>query len=153
MPARQPIVRLTPEERAELKHRIGAGVSPARELARARVLLKADVSQPGPRPKDDQIAAAVDISPRTVARVRAAFAAGGIEQATQRKAPDRVYARKLDGDAEARLVELACSPAPAGHARWSLRLLAGRMAGRMAELEIVDGISPETVRATLKNTS
>ena len=66
-----------------------------------------------------------------------------------RRPSARVPVRKLDGDGEARLVQLACSAPPAGRARWSLRLLAGRL----VELEIVDGISPETVRQTLKKTS
>ena len=65
-----------------------------------------------------------------------------------RKRPDRVYRRKLESAQEARLVAIACTEPPPGQARWSLRLLANRLVA----LEVVDGISPETVRATLKKT-
>jgi len=161
--AKQHIVRLTTAERNGLRAMLRAGIAPARQLARARILRKADAGVRGPRLTDRQIAEAVEVDPRTVARVRAAFAAlpaeaaaGAPDEAPDRLArvlgrtpSDRVYPRKLDGTAEASLVTLACSTPPAGHARWSLRLLAGRL----VELEIVDGISPETVRAALKKTS
>jgi hypothetical protein len=148
MSTKQHIVALTSDERAELQTLIRAGAAPAWRLARARILRKADAGARGPRWTDAQIAAAVEVSPRTVARTRAAFAAGGLAAALTRKRPDRVYARRLASADEARLVTLACSEPPAGHARWTLKLLAGRL----VELEIVDGISPETVRQTLKKT-
>jgi len=81
--------------------------------------------------------------------VRADFGARGLHQTLARRPPDRVYVRKLDGRGEATLVQRACAPAPTGHARWSLRLLAERL----VELEVVDGIAPETVRQTLKKTA
>jgi len=124
-------------------------VTPARELARARILLKADGSQGGRRLTDVQIAAAVEVSPRTVARVRADFTAGGVTNATIRRPPKREYARKLDGAGEAVLSKLACSPPPPGYKGWSLRLLSDRM----VELQIVEGIAPNTVRSALKKTS
>lgn len=149
MPAKQHVVRLTDEERRELEHMVAVGIASARRLTRARILLKADAGRRGPRWTDGRIAEAVEASPRTVARVRADFCAQGLAPTLQRRGPDRVYRRKLDGHAEATLIELACAPAPAGRARWSLRLLADRLVA----LEVVDGISPETVRQTLKKTT
>jgi hypothetical protein len=146
---KQHVVALTADERAELKRLIGAGSARARVLARARILLKADAGAAGPRFTDAAVAAMVEVSPRTVARTRTDFCAGGLEAALGRAPSARAYPRKLDGAAEARLIAEACAPPPAGHARWSLRLLAGRL----VELEVVDGISPETVRQTLHKTS
>jgi hypothetical protein len=81
-----------------------------------------------------------------VERVRRAFVSGGLDEALHRRRPNRVYQRKLDGAQEAQLVAVTCSTPPEGQERWSLRLLAQRL----VELEVVDGIAPETVRATLK---
>jgi len=147
MANKQHVVRLSREERGELRALVASGSAPARLLARARVLLKGDAGG-GPRWTDAKVAEAVEVGARTVARVRAAFAAGGPAAALPRKRPDRAYARKLDGAAEARLVVLACAAPPAGRARWSLRLLAARL----VELEVVDAISPETVRQALNKT-
>ena len=72
----------------------------------------------------------------------------GLERALERQDPDRLYQRKLDGKAEAQLIALSCGAAPQGRARWTLRLLAARL----VELEIVDTISHEAVRQTLKKT-
>jgi hypothetical protein len=83
-----------------------------------------------------------------VARVRQQYAAGGLEAAVDRKAPDRQYRRKLDGEQEAHLVALACSAPPEGRKRWTLRLLAERL----VQLEVVDELSHETVRQALKQT-
>ena len=148
MPRKQHVVRLTPAERAELRAHVATGVIPARTQTHARILLKCDAGTAGPRWSDAQVAAAVDVSARTVARVRARFSAQGLAAALARKPPDRVYRRKLDRAQEARLVAIACTAPPPGQARWSLRLLAQRL----VELEVVAGISPETVRATLKKT-
>jgi hypothetical protein len=148
MPTKQHRVCLPPEERAALRQAIAAGTAPARTLLHARILLKADVGAAGPRWTDAQIAEALEVCSRTVARVRTTYATQGLAAALQRKRPERVYARRLDDADEARLVMVACSDPPAGHARWTLRLLAGRL----AELQIVDGISPETVRQALKKT-
>jgi hypothetical protein len=83
-----------------------------------------------------------------VARVRQQYATGGLEAALDRKAPERAYRRKLDGQQEAHLVALACSTPPVGRKRWTLRLLAERL----VELEVVDELSYETVRQALKQT-
>ena len=125
-----------------------AGTAAAHTQRHARILLKCDAGTSGPRWTDARVAAAVEVSPRTVARVRARFARGGVAAALGRTRPDRGYPHKLDAAQTARLVAIACTEPPAGRTRWSLRLLSQRL----VELEVVDGISPETVRATLKKT-
>jgi hypothetical protein len=141
-------VKLTECERARLRTLVGRGEAPARLLTRARILLKANQGEGGPGWTDAAIAGALDVHPTTVARVRRAYADAGLEAALARKRPDRVYERALDGAAEARLVALACSGPPAGRARWTLRLLAGEL----VRLEVVEAVSHETVRQTLKQT-
>jgi hypothetical protein len=83
-----------------------------------------------------------------VARVRQQYARDGLDAAVDRKAPEREYRRKLDGEQEARLVALACSAPPEGRKRWTLRLLAERLVA----LEVVEDLSHETVRQALKQT-
>jgi hypothetical protein len=141
-------VHLTAAERQALRAFIAAGSAPARALQRARILLKADRAAAGPAWTDQAIAEALEVSSRTVARVRAEWAAGGVRRAIARKPPARVYPRRLDGAGEAQLVALACSPPPDGHTHWTLRLLADRLVA----LEVVEHIAPETVRTTLKKT-
>lgn len=141
------VVRLTPKERQQLTRLVRAGQSTARALTHARILLKADADGPGW--SDEAIAAALDCGARTVARVRKACAERGLDAAVQRKKPTGRRYRKLDGEQEARLVALACSPAPGGRSRWTLKLLADRL----VELEVVEAISDETVRQTLKKTT
>jgi transposase len=148
VPTKQHVVRLTPAERSELRTLLAAGPTSAHAQRHARILLKCDAGTAGRRWSDARIAEAVEVSARTVARVRARFTSGGLAAALGRKRPERVYRRKLDDAQEARVVAIACTAPPAGRARWSLRLLANRL----VELEVVDGISPETVRATLKKT-
>ena len=142
-------VTLTQPERQELQQLISRGKADARKLAHARILLQADESPGGPRRTDEQIAAALDTSTRTVERVRERFVEQGLEAALLPRPSKRVYARKLDGRQEAKLIALACSKPPAGKARWTLRLLADEM----VELEVVDSLSHETVRQALKKTS
>jgi Homeodomain-like domain len=143
------VVKLTEAERAELERLIAAGTAPARKLAHARVLLKADKGPGGPGWVDAAIAEAVEISQPTISRIRQQFVEAGVEAALNRRAPRRAYARKLDGAQEARLIALTCGEPPAGQARWSLRLLADKL----VELEIVEAISHQTVRRVLKKTS
>jgi transposase len=142
-------VSLTAEQRAELRGLVGSGVAPARVLTRARILLKADHGEGGPGWSDAAIAGALDVHPSTVQRVRRRFAEEGLGPTLARKRPDRVYERRLDGRQEARLIALACSAPPDGQARWTLRLLAGEL----VRLEVVEGVSHETVRRTLKKTT
>ena len=145
---KQHYVHLTTDERTHLTALLSAGRAPARVQTRARVLLKADVSQPGRRHTDVAIAEMLEITPRLVARTRAHFATRSFTDALW--CPQRRVGppRRLDGAAEAHLVTLACADPPAGHARWSLRLLADEL----VRLDIVDGICPETVRQALKKT-
>jgi transposase len=142
------IVVLSQEERARLHTMIGRGVAPASALTHARILLKANQGQAGPGWTDAAIAVALEVNPATVARIRQQYVTTGLDAALQRKLPARQYYRRLDGAQEARLVALACSAAPAGHKRWTLRLLAERM----VELQVVETVSYETVRQALKQT-
>lgn len=145
---KQYVVRLTETERASLETMIGRGAAPARAQTHARILLKANRGEAGPEWTDGAISTALEVDPTTVARVRKLCVTEGLEAALHRKAPDRVYRRKLDGEQEARLVAVACSEPPSGHKRWTLRLLADKV----VELAIVETVSYETVRQTLKQT-
>lgn len=143
-------VTLTPEERVQLEQLVSRGKGAARRLARARVLLQCDEADgTGPRRPDADVAAALDVSTRTVERVRERFVERGLDAALDPVPTSRNYARRLDGAQEARLVTLACSAPPDGKARWTLRLLADRM----VELSYAPAVSHETVRQVLKKTN
>lgn len=146
MPKKKYIVDLTVEEREELEALISSGVDSARKLTRARILLKADEGW-----TDKAISEALDVGRATVERVRKRFVEWGGIAAIERRKPRRRYERKLDGDAEARLIALACSAPPEGYERWTLRLLAERV----VQLKAVDveSVSHETVRQVLKKTT
>ena len=139
-------VKLTSEDRSYLEKLVSCGSAPARKLRRARILLKSDCSDDGPNWTYETICDAFDVNSLTVANVRKAFAEGGLEQALNRKKPNREYEHCLDGNAEAHLIALACSVAPEGYERWTLRLLRDRF----VKLEIVESVSHETIRTTLK---
>jgi transposase len=143
------IVTLTEEERGRLGELISSGKGAARKLTHARILLKADSSEGGPGWPDAAISEGLDVGRATVERVRKRFVEEGLEAALVRRKPRREYRRKLDGEGEAHLIALACSQAPPGHARWTLRLLAERM----VVLEYVDSLSYQTVRRVLKKTN
>lgn len=147
--AKKYVVTLSEAERARLRTLIGSGTAPARALAHARLLLKADQGEAGPGWTDAAIAGAVEVGLATVARVRQAYATRGLDAALQQKRPDREYERTFDGAREARLLALACSDPPVGREHWSLRLLAEHL----VRLEVVDTVSHETVRQALKQTS
>ena len=147
MKKRYPVI-LSDTEREQLKSLIAAGTAPARKLTHARILLKANQGSEGPGWVDEQVADAVEVSQPTVSRVRKQYVEEGLQAALNRRPPNREYHRKLDEEQEARLVALACSEPPEGQARWSLRLLADKM----VELEVVDDLSYQTVRRTLKKT-
>ena len=143
-------VTLTQSERQQLQQLISCGKAAARRLAHARILLQADESDDGgPRRTDEQIESALNTATRTVERVRERFVEQGLEAALLPRPSKRLYARKLDGRQEAKLIALACGKPPAGKRRWTLRLLANEM----VELDVVDSLSHETVRQTLKKTS
>jgi transposase len=141
------IVRLKEAERSELETLVRRGKASALSIARARILLKADQGENGEAATDAEVARALNVAPKTVFNVRRRWVEQGLEAALHRKkqaCPSRP--RKLDGKAEAQLVATCCGPAPQGRTRWTLRMLAGKL----VELEVVNSISPETVRRTLK---
>jgi transposase len=142
------VVRLTQEEREEVEALVKRGKVAAEKRRRAQVLLKADAGAEGSGLTDQEVASALDVGIATVHRVRQAYVEESLQAALSRKPAVRHRSRKLDGDGEARLVAIACGPAPDGRARWTLRLLADRL----VELEVVDMIDKETVRQTLKKT-
>lgn len=139
------VVELNDTEREKLLACVSKGQSPAYQIKHAHILLKSDTAGPGW--SDTQIAEAFGCHPQTVYNVRRRFAEEGLMGALGRRvravAPRQ---RRLDGAAEARLIALRCSQPPEGYGSWTLRLLADKL----VELEIVDGVSPETVRQTLK---
>lgn len=141
-------VTLSEAQRAKLRTLVGSGTAPATRVTRARILLKADHGEGGPAWTDAAIVTALDVDRSTVLRVRRQFVTDGLATTLARKPPDRSYERTLDGRQEAQLVALTCGAPPDGHARWTLRLLADEL----VRLEVVDTISHETVRQTLKQT-
>lgn len=144
------VVRLTCEEREQLEALIYSGKSSAQLLTRARILLKADVSEAGDGWSDSAICAALDTSINNVARARRQLVEEGFEATLKRKYnPNSARPRIFDGASEAKLIALACSPAPEGFARWSLRLLEEKV----VELDIVEKASDNTIGRTLKKTS
>ena len=143
------IVRLTAPEREKVKGLVNRGKVGAEKRKRAHILLKADASPEGPAWSDGQIAAALEVSMATIHRTRQAYVEKGLEAALERLRPTGRQYRKLDGVQEAKLVTIACGPAPEGQARWTIKLLADKL----VELEIVDSIGKETVRRTLKKTT
>lgn len=146
-------VTLTPEEREQLTAMVSKGKAAARALTHARILLKTDEAEGGPAWTDAAVCEALEVGLCTVMRVRERFVEEGLDAArpagTRPRPSSYVPRRKLDGHLEAQLVTLACSEAPEGHARWTLRLLADRF----VELGHVEELSHETVRQTLKKTS
>ena len=144
------VVKLSGEERERLEAMVRAGKGSAPILTRARILLKADVSEAGDGWSDSAISAALNTSVNNVARTRQQLVEEGFEATLSRKYnPNSARPRIFDGAAEAKLIALACSPAPEGFARWSLRLLEEKV----VELNIVEKASDNTIGRTLKKTS
>jgi hypothetical protein len=142
-------VTLTAEERADLEQSVSCGKAAARKLTHARILLLADDSR-GDEHTDDQIVAALGVSPRTVSRVRRQLVTEGIEVALlRRRQPPRPDKIKIKGDVEQRLIELACTDPPAGRCHWTVQLLADEL----VVLGLVDRVGIETVRLALKKTT
>jgi transposase len=142
-------VTLSGEEREELTALIRKGKANTRKLAHARVLLAVDESASRSGNTDEQSAQALHLSTRTVERVRERFVEQGLAAALRPKPSTRRYERAFDGAQEARLIALACGAPPEGKLRWTLRLLAEQA----VELKIVESVSPESVRQTLKKTN
>ena len=144
------IVRLSADERERLEALIHKGKHPAARVLKARILLKADVSEGGDGWSDGRIVKALDTSPSTVFRARRQLVEEGFEAVlTRKQSPNSARRRIFDGTAEAKLIALACSPPPRGRARWTLVLLEDKV----VELNIVDRASDNTIGRTLKKMS
>ena len=143
------VVRLSAEERERLETVIRKGKSPAQRLLKARILLKADVSEAGEGWSDSRIVEALETSPSMVYRLRKQLVEEGFEAALNRKRrATPAVARIFDGEKEAKLIALACSKPPMGRARWTLRSLESKV----VELHIVDRASNSTIGRALKKT-
>ena len=150
MPAKRYPVILDENQRDYLIALITSGTESARKLTRARILLKTDEGELGPAYADKEIKEAVEVSIPTIERTRKTFVLQGLTAAlTPKKRSKPSRPQKFDGEKEAHLIALACSEAPEGHARWTLRLLAEKM----VELNHVSTVSHETIRRTLKKTN
>jgi hypothetical protein len=140
-------VRLTAEEHKELEAIASKGSHKSQKVLNALILLNVDESQPKElRSTNESISIVLQISMKKIDRVKKRFVEDGLEVALLGHPKEREYARKVDGDLEAKLIALSCSEAPEGYSRWSLRMLADKA----VELEYVDEISYETVRRVLK---
>ena len=154
MTAKQPavkkyVVKLSACERDWLTALIQKGKAPVRQVLKARILLKADASEAGEGWSDSRIAEALDTSTDTIIRTRQQLVEGGIDAALIRKhSPNSARRRIFDGEAEAKLIALVCSPPPKGRQRWTLTLLETAV----VELNIVDRASDNTIGRTLKKT-
>ena len=143
------VVRLTLDEREELECIVKKGRVAAQRRRHAGILLLVDEGEHGPAMTDAEAAERMEITTRCVGMTRERCVTEGLVRALERKKRHCERPQRLNGEAEARLVKLACSDAPEGQARWTLRMLAGKL----VELEIVDTVSHETVRQVLKKTS
>ena len=148
MPAKRYLVSLTDEERQTLEELTTKGKAAARKINHARILLKADLNQGDGGWSDQAISQALNISTRTIERVRQRFVEEGLENALNPRPKPSLKLKKIDGETEAHLVALACSQAPTGYNRWTLRLLADQM----VVLGYLENISHESVRQVLKKT-
>jgi transposase len=142
MPKQKYIVDLSADERATLEHMLRSGKTGARKLTRARILLKAADGL-----SDDAIAAALDVGTATVVRTRQRFVEASLGALDELPRPGAQ--RKLTDQQEAHLIAMACTPAPEGQARWTLRLLADKV----VECGFVPSIARETIRQVLKKTN
>jgi transposase len=145
--AKKYIVRLEAEERQQLMGLGSKGRHAAGVIRRARILLQVDASAGGLGWKDAQVAEGLGISIRSIEMLRRRFVEEGLDTCLKRRESRFPNIRhKIDGEKEARLIALSCSAPPPGRVRWTLRLLADRL----VELQVVDNISHETIRRTLK---
>jgi transposase len=137
------IVDLENNELEYLINIISNGKNSAKKILHANILIKADIRNNW---TDETISHAFETSIGTVQRTRQRFVEEGLEEAVNRRKPVRSKSRKFDGDKEAYLIAQACSPAPEGYCRWTLSLLKDKL----IELNIVESVSRETIRQTLK---
>lgn len=144
------VVELTLSERDALLAMINKGRVSATANRKARILLKADKGPHGEGWTDRRIVQSLETSPSTVARVRETFVMEGLDAVFARKRRVHPAIKPIfDGEAEAKLIALACSEPPQGYARWTIRLLAEKV----VELNIVDSVHFNTVGRTLKKTN
>lgn len=143
------IVKLTNEERSELNKILSNGNVAAKKHKIAKILLRTDTSAEGMSGTDAEIAEEVEVSAKTVIRLRQKFVEGGLEEVFRKKFTPRYSRRKLDGEGEAKLIAMCCGEAPEGRARWTLRLLADKM----VELNIAETLSKNTIDRALKKTN
>lgn len=143
------IVELTLEERTQLKGISDANRMAAHKRRHAQMLLKSDQGEHGPRWSDTRVAEAFEVSPLTVSRLRQRLVERGLALALEHGNRGSNRAKALDGEAEARVIALACSEPPAGRNRWSLRLLADQAVA----LGLVESCSKSSVHRTLKKTN
>ena len=143
-------VTLTADERDSLRKLVSTGKGAARKLMHARILLLADASSEGPGRKDEDIRDATGASLSTIGRVRQRFVEESLAAAlVPRPVPPRPDKVKIQGDIEKQLITIACDDPPAGQCRWTLQLLAEQL----VQLNLVDEVSRETVRQSLKKTT
>ena len=140
------IVRLTDAERQTLSEVLKKKRVALQKLRRAQILLKADTE--GPNWTDARIAEAFDCSTQTVENIRERLVTEGLEMTLHGKPKSRVRGKVLDGEQEAQVIALRLGPPPKGFANWTLRLLKEQV----VTLEIVESVSHETIRRTLKKT-
>jgi len=141
-------VKLSQEEINELKGIINKGSHTTQKFRAAYILLNCDEGDYSEKVTNEQISKVLKVGMRTIDRVKKKFVEEGFEAVLERRPSTRSYEKKLDGDVEAKLVQLCCSEPPPGFAKWSLRLLADKM----VELEYVPSISHVSVRKVLKKT-
>jgi len=139
-------IKLTTKEQNQLQGFVSKGVVSARLINRSKIILKSDCSKDGSKKSIREISEELEVSTMTVSNARRDYLEGGIERILMRKKPDREYEWAIGGKEEAQIIALACSKAPEGYERWTLRLLRDKS----IELEIVDSVSHETIRKTLK---
>lgn len=149
------VVQLSGEDRKQLQDLLKRGSRKKGQrpsvlkMTRARILLKADQAEDGPANTDTEIAETLEVSSKTVFNLRKKWVELGLRQSLERRPQSNRRPPKLVGKAEAKLVACSCGPPPKGRSKWTLRLLASRA----IELELVDSVSHETVRQTLRKTS
>jgi hypothetical protein len=142
-------VTLTQSERSQLTELTRSGKAPTARFIYARALLLCDAGEFGDPWKVADVAVALGVTARTVEHLKQRFVEEGLEAALARKPQRKPREAPFDGEFDARLTALACSQAPAGCQRWTVRLLADKL----VELKIVDSISTMTVQRSLKKTN
>ena|SRR5438034_577192 len=151
---RKDTIEFTAEQRSELETLVRTGQGTACSIQHAHILLKSDNGPFGEHWTDAHLREAYGVSESTVWRVRQRFRAQGVQDAVQRRPqPERPEKRKINGEMEAHLIALCCSPAPQGRSRWSVRLLADHFVALEEETGTTEPVSRETIRRALKKTN